>query len=81
MSRQENVWIRNPAGPWGKAPGVSMKRWAQGLGLNLMSLWARGFRRPSGLRMPDGMLGFNCSGSLDRTALTRILRQVPEGLE
>jgi len=76
----ENVWIRNPAGPWQKAPGVRMGRWLQQLGLNLTCLSARGLHGPPLPQMPDGMYGFEVSGRLTRSALEQILRKIPDGL-
>jgi hopanoid biosynthesis associated protein HpnK len=76
----ENVWIRNPAGPWRKSPGVRMVRWVQQLGLNLISLSARGLYGPPLPRMPDGMYGFEVSGCLTRSALEQILRKIPAGV-
>jgi chitin disaccharide deacetylase len=76
----DNVWIRNPAGPWRKTPGVRLGRWIQQLGLNLTRLSAR---RLHGLflpQMPDGMYGFEVSGRLTRSALEQILRKIPDGL-
>ena len=76
----DNVWIRNPAGPWRKAPGVRMGRWLQQVGLNLTCLWARRLHGPPLPQMPDGMYGFEVSGRLTRSALEQILRQIPDGL-
>jgi hopanoid biosynthesis associated protein HpnK len=77
----DNVWIRNPTGPWRKAPGVRMGRWLQQLGLNLTCLSARGLHGPYSLQqMPDGMYGFEVSGRLTRSALEQILRKIPDGL-
>ncbi len=76
----ENVWIRNPAGPWRKSPDTSMRRWMQRLGLNLTCLSARRLRDGSQPQMPDGMYGFEVSGSLTRRALEQILRNIPDGL-
>jgi predicted glycoside hydrolase/deacetylase ChbG (UPF0249 family) len=76
----DNVWIRNPAGPWRKSPGVRMGRWVQRLGLNLTCLSTQvlhGSRMP---QMPDGMYGFEVGGCLTRSALEQILRKIPEGL-
>jgi len=76
----DNVWIRNPVGPWRKAPGVRMGRWLQQLGLNLTCLSAQ---RLHGLllpQMPHGMYGFEVSGRLTRSALEQILRKIPDGL-
>jgi hopanoid biosynthesis associated protein HpnK len=76
----DNVWIRNPAGPWRKSPGFRMRRWVQHLGLNLTCLSAQAFHG-AGLRpMPDGMYGFEVSGLLSRSALEQILRKIPDGL-
>ena len=78
--KMDNVWIRNPAGPWRKAPGVRMGRWLQQLGLNLTCLSAQ---RLHGLllpQMPHGMYGFEVSGRLTRSALEQILRKIPDGL-
>ena len=76
----DNVWIRNPAGPWGKSPGVRTGRWVQRLGLNLTCLATRGLHRPRLPQMPDGMYGFEVSGRLTRRALEQILRKIPDGL-
>ena len=76
----DNVWIRNPAGPWRKAPGVRMERWVQQLGLNLTCLVTRGLHDPRLLQMPDGMYGFEVGGCLTRAALEQILRKIPDGL-
>jgi hypothetical protein len=76
----DNVWIRNPAGPWRKSPGARIGRWFQQVGLNLTCLCARGLHDPPELRMPDGMYGFEVGGSLTRSALERILREMPDGL-
>ncbi|HME98621.1 MAG TPA: ChbG/HpnK family deacetylase [Terriglobia bacterium] len=78
--RMDNVWIRNPAGPWRKAPGVRMVRWVQQLGLNLMCLATRGLHDPPLQQMPDGMYGFEVGGRLTRSALDQILRKIPDGL-
>ena len=76
----DQVWIRNSAGPWRKSPGVRMGRWFQRLGLNLACLWARGLHNPPSLQMPDGMYGFEVGGSLTRSALEQIFREIPDGL-
>jgi hopanoid biosynthesis associated protein HpnK len=76
----DNVWIRNPAGPWRKAPCVRMGRWLQQLGLNLTCLSARRLHGPPLPQMPDGMYGFEVSGRLTRSALEEILRKIPDGL-
>ena len=76
----DNVWIRNPAGPWRKSPDVRMGRWVQRLGLNLTCVSAQallGLRVP---QMPDGMYGFEVGGCLTRSALEQILRKIPDGL-
>ena len=78
--RMDNVWIRNPAGPWRKAPGVRMERWVQQLGLNLTCLATRGLHDPPLQQMPDGMYGFEVGGRLTRSALEQILRKIPDGL-
>ena len=75
-----NVWIRNPFGPWQKPPGVRIERWVQRLGLNLTCLSARGLHRSSLPQMPDGMYGFEISGCLTRRALEQIFRKIPDGL-
>jgi predicted glycoside hydrolase/deacetylase ChbG (UPF0249 family) len=75
-----HVWIRNPAGPWRKPRGIRMGRWFQRLGLNMACLWARGLHNPPSLRMPDGMYGFEVAGSLTRSALEQIIREIPDGL-
>ena len=79
-SRMDHVWIRNCAGPWRKSSGVRMGRWAQQLGLNLTCLSARGLHGPRLPRTPDGMYGFEVSGSLTHSALEQILRKIPDGL-
>ena len=76
----DQVWIRNSAGPWRKLPGVRTGRWFQRLGLNLACLWARGLHNPPNLQMPDGMYGFEAAGSLTRSALEQIIREIPDGL-
>jgi hopanoid biosynthesis associated protein HpnK len=76
----ENVWIRNPVGPWRKSPDTPMGRWVQRLGLNLTCLSARRLRDGSQPQMPDGMYGFEVSGRLTRSALEQILRKIPDGL-
>ena len=76
----DNVWIRNPTGPWRKSAGVRMGRWAEQLGLNLTCLSARGLHRSPPLQMPDGMYGFEVGGCLTLYALEQILRNIPEGL-
>jgi len=78
--RMDNVWIRNPAGPWRKAPGVRMERWVQQLGLNLTCLSTRGLHDPPLQQMPDGMYGFEVGGCLTRPALEQILRKIPDGV-
>ena len=76
----ENVWIRNPVGPWRKSSDVSLGRWAQRLGLNLTCLAARGLHGRSQPQMPDGLYGFEVSGCLTRGTLEQILRKIPDGL-
>jgi chitin disaccharide deacetylase len=76
----DDVWIRNPAGPWRKSPGIRTWRWVQQVGLNLTSLSARALHGSSSLQMPDGMYGFEVSGCLTRRALEQILRKIPDGL-
>jgi chitin disaccharide deacetylase len=76
----DNVWIRNPAGPWRKSRETSLGRWVQRLGLNLTCLAARGLHDVSQLQMPDGLYGFEVSGCLTRSALEHILRRIPHGL-
>jgi hopanoid biosynthesis associated protein HpnK len=76
----ENVWIRNPAGPWRKSPDTSLGRWMQRLGLNLTCLAARGLHDGSQPPMPDGLCGFEVSGCLTPSALEHILRRIPHGL-
>jgi chitin disaccharide deacetylase len=76
----DNVWIRNPAGPWRKLRGVRMGRWFQQLGLNLTCLCARALQPRPELRMPDGMYGFAAGGCLTRATLEQILREMPDGL-
>jgi hopanoid biosynthesis associated protein HpnK len=75
-----NVWIRNPVGPWRKPPGVRIGRWVQQLGLNLACQWARVLHGAPPPQMPDGMYGFEVSGRLTRSALEQILRRIPDGL-
>jgi hopanoid biosynthesis associated protein HpnK len=74
------VWIRNPAGPWQKPPGVRIGRWVKRLGLNLASLSARALHGPPLPQMHDGMYGFEVSGCLTRSALEQILPKIPDGL-
>jgi len=76
----DNVWIRNPVGPWRKSPDTPVGRWVQRLGLNLSCLSARGLQRRSQPQMPDGLYGFEVSGSLTRRGLEQILRKIPDGL-
>jgi hopanoid biosynthesis associated protein HpnK len=76
----DNVWIRNPAGPWRKSPGVRIGRWVRQLGLNLSCLYTRGWHDSPELRLPDGMYGFGVGGSLTRAALEQILREIPDGV-
>ena len=76
----ESVWIRNPAGPWRKSPGVRMGRWVQRLGLNLTCLSARALHGSRLPQMPDGMYGFEDSGCLTPRALQQIFRNIPDGL-
>jgi chitin disaccharide deacetylase len=76
----DNVWIRNPAGPWRKSPGIRTKRWVQQVGLNLTCLSVRAFHGSSLPQMPDGMYGFEVSGCLTRRPLEQILRKLPEGV-
>jgi chitin disaccharide deacetylase len=76
----ENVWIRNPVGPWRKSPDTSLGRWMQRLGLNLTCLAARGLHDGSQPQMSDGLYGFEVSGCLTRSALERIFRSIPHGL-
>jgi predicted glycoside hydrolase/deacetylase ChbG (UPF0249 family) len=76
----ENVWIRNPAGPWRKSPSTSMGRWIQLLGLNITCLSARALNGKPLPQMPDAMYGFEVSGGLTRRALDQLLRKIPEGL-
>jgi predicted glycoside hydrolase/deacetylase ChbG (UPF0249 family) len=76
----DNVWIRNPAGPWRKSPDVRMGRWIQQLGLNLTCLSARVLHGPPPPQMPDGSYGFEVGGRLTRSALEQILRKIPDGL-
>ena len=79
-SGMENVWIRNPAGPWRKSLDVRMGRWVQQLGLNLTCLSARGLHGPPLPLMPDGMYGFEAGGYLTPRALQQIFRNIPDGL-
>ena len=76
----ENVWIRNPVGPWRKSPDTPMGRWVQRLGLNLTCLSVRGWHGRCQPQMPDGLYGFEVSGCLTRSALVQILRRIPHGL-
>jgi hopanoid biosynthesis associated protein HpnK len=76
----DNVWIRNPAGPWRKSPNVPMARWIRLLGLNLTCLSARALRGRPLPQMPDGLYGFEVSGCLTRRALEQILPKIPDGL-
>jgi hopanoid biosynthesis associated protein HpnK len=76
----ENVWIRNPVGPWRKSPDTPMGRWVQRLGLNLTCLAARGLQDGAQPLMPDGLYGFEVSGRLTRRTLEQILRKIPDGL-
>ena len=76
----ENVWIRNPAGPWRKSPDTAMGRWLQRLGLNLTCLAARGLHDGSQPQMPDGLYGFEVGGCLTRRALEQMVRKIPDGL-
>jgi hopanoid biosynthesis associated protein HpnK len=76
----DDVWIRNPIGPWRKSPDTPIGRWLQRLGLNLTCLWARALHGPPQAQMPDGMYGFEVGGRLTRSALEQILRRIPDGL-
>jgi len=76
----DDVWIRNPAGPWRMSAGVRVERWVQRLALNLTCLWVRALHSPSQAQMPDGMYGFETGGRLTRSALEQILRRIPDGL-
>lgn len=76
----DNVWIRNPAGPWRKSSGVRTGRWVQQLGLHLTCLLARALHSSPLPQMPDGMYGFEVSGCLTRRQLEQILRKIPDGL-
>ena len=76
----DNVWIRNPAGPWRKPADVQMRRWIQRLGLNLSCLSARALHGPRVPQMPDRMYGFEVGGCLTRSALEQILQKIPDGL-
>jgi hopanoid biosynthesis associated protein HpnK len=76
----ENVWIRNPAGPWRKSQDTSLGRWVQRLGLNLTCLAARGLHDGSQCQMPDGLYGFEVSGRLTPSAAEHILQSIPHGL-
>jgi chitin disaccharide deacetylase len=76
----ENLWIRNPAGPWRKSPDTPVRRWMQRLGLNLVCLSTRGLHGRSQPQMPDGLYGFEVGGCLTRSALETILRRIPDGL-
>jgi hopanoid biosynthesis associated protein HpnK len=76
----ENVWIRNPAGPWRRSRDTPLGRWIQRLGLNLTCLSARGLHDRSQPPMPDGLYGFEVSGCLTRPIIEHILRSIPHGL-
>jgi len=76
----DNVWIRNPVGPWRKSPDTPVGRWVQRIGLNLSCLSARGLQNRSKLAMPDGLYGFEVSGCLTRSAIEQILGRIPHGL-
>jgi hopanoid biosynthesis associated protein HpnK len=76
----DDVWIRNPAGPWRMSEGVRVGRWVQRLALNLTCLWARALHGPSQAQMSDGIYGFEVGGRLTRSALEQILRRIPDGL-
>jgi hopanoid biosynthesis associated protein HpnK len=76
----DNIWIRNPAGPWRKSAGVRMRRRVLQLGLNLTCLSARILHGAPLRQMPDGMYGFEVGGCLTRSALEQILRRIPDGL-
>ena len=76
----DHVWIRNSAGPWRKLPGVRTGQWFRRVGLNMACLWVRRSHDPPSLRMADGMYGFEAGGSLSRSALEQILREIPDGL-
>ena len=76
----DHVWIRNSAGPWRKLPGVRTGQWFRRVGLNMACLWVRRSHNPPSLRMADGMYGFEAGGSLSRSALEQILREIPDGL-
>ena len=76
----DNVWIRNPAGPWRKPPGIRAGRWAQRVGLNLMCLSTRTLHGSSPLQIPDAMYGFEVSGCLTRSALQQTLSRIPKGI-
>jgi len=76
----DNVWIRDPAGPWRKSPGVQLRRWLQQLALNLTCLSARRSYSQGLPQMPDGMYGFEYGGCLTRPALEQILHKIPDGL-
>lgn len=76
----DNIWIRDPAGPWRKSSDVRMGRWMRRLGLNLTCLSARVLHGAPSPQMPDGMYGFEVSGCLTRSALEQILRRIPDGL-
>jgi len=76
----DDVWIRNPAGPWRKSAGARTGRWVQRLGLHLTCLSARALHGLSLPQMPDGMYGFEVSGGLTRRPLEQILRKIPNGL-
>ena len=78
--RMDNVWIRNPAGPWRFTAGVRAGRWVQRLALNLTCLWAGALHGSSQAQMPDRMYGFEIGGRLTRSALEQILRRIPDGV-
>jgi chitin disaccharide deacetylase len=75
-----NIWIRNPAGRWRKAPDVRMGRWVQRVGLNLTCLSAKALHGWQVPQMLDGMYGFQFGGRLTRSALEQVLRKIPDGL-
>jgi hopanoid biosynthesis associated protein HpnK len=76
----DNLWIRNPMGPWRKSPDVRMRRWVQRLGLNLTCLSVRRLYGSSLPDMPDGLYGFEVGGCLTRSALQQIARRIPDGV-
>lgn len=80
LQTTDGVWIRNASPPWRAGPGGSPKRRMQRLALDVSAAVSRASAPALRPKMPDGLLGFECSGCLDRPALEKILRRVPRGL-